>query len=1432
MKKTILTNIKYISSILVIILSVLCALLVINQTRDKKLKNQKRSEEKPNSSAVLAINTDKNQYLLGEKAEIFMASLDEKGDTLCQSQLILEITDPDGKKSYLSTNEKNIINNPTCGHNNVTNDPDYIASWNLEKLGQYKLKLKDSNTGKETETDIEVKESLPLEIKRNGATRINPSASDRYPMIITLKTNKDFRGEVVEEIPGSFELAWYGPAKVEQKEDKKILSWQVELKAGEAKELKYEYTAPKVSPEFYLLGPLSLEGQKTTSVWQIASDGSITFGPGESGSWQAPITGNVTVECWAGGGGGGGPGNTNKYGGGGGAGGQYSIKVVSVTQGSYYSYSVGTGGAAGSGDGGTGGDTVFGSSTVVAKGGAGGKDYDNGGNGGQGSTSGGVGDTVYAGGSGANGTTTYSGGGGGGAGSTGTGKNASTTTGGGATSEYGGAGGNGSASNNGNGSAGSNYGGGGGGGAGKTGTAAAGAGGFMRITWTASISGYVYGTDESSVVTSGPLVRVKVNGTGDYSANANSSGYYEITNVDMSTGDSLTVYLDTGGGISGATFTRSTGSNMSNINIYQDRATIRCDNSSCSLTNADINYWDKSNDSDIHAASDGTNLTVDNDWKLLIVANTFAPGGTVTTSSGGSNSYSGDIEIKSGATLDMNGNNLTIGGAGTGSSRPFIVSGTYTSGTNTTTYNGTSTSDIDATPSYSSLTVNSSGVTFSPNGNLTITGNLTISAGTLDLGSYTANRSSAGGTLTVSNGAALKIGGTNTLPSNYSTHSIGSTSTIEYSGTNQTVSGLNSSQSYGYLTISGSGTKTLGAAITVDSTLTINNGNTLDCSTNNYNLTANNISNSGTLNIRAATLTINGTSGTLFTNSGTFTAGTNSTTQFTGAGSPTALLSGTFTGSNSFYHLQMSPSIAGATTYDVGTAFNANGNLTLNPSGSNTLTVNLGGNSTVSGTTSVSGSGSASSVLDTKSGSNYTFTTGVLSIGSAGTFNANNSNPITLNGSSTTVFSNSGTFNAGGSTVVVSGSNAALSFTSATTLNNLTISGTITTSSNMTINGTLDVSNSLTASGGTVTTATTGWTITNTGSLTFNNLTISETPSSQSNVSFSVSGTLTVNSTKNFSPAGGTVTFNNGSSISNSGTLAFQGIAIASSASVSGSGDFSVAGNFTINNGGVYTPAAAQVISGSGTLTGSGTARVTRTTSTPDFSSQYTLSNKDLTNLIVEYAGDANQTVSALTYGYLKISNTNSSVATLANNTTVGKDLTISSGGILSLGGYTLTVGGNWTNNGTFTHANGTVVFNDNSQISTISGSNTFYNFTCVTPGKILQFETGITQNLVISGGVFTLTGDLGNNIQVKSTSSGNQWYINHQGTESVSYVTVTDSGCNGSTDITVQNGTNGGNNGTCWVFGEEPTPTPTPTPGGAIFNFDGGLNMEGINIY
>jgi hypothetical protein len=128
---------------------------------------------------------------------------------------------------------------------------------------------------------------------------------------------------------------------------------------------------------------------------------------------------------------------------------------------------------------------------------------------------------------------------------------------------------------------------------------------------------------------------------------------------------------------------------------------------------------------------------------------------------------------------------------------------------------------------------------------------------------------------------------------------------------------------------------------------------------------------------------------------------------------------------------------------------------------------------------------------------------------------------------------------------------------------------------------------------------------------------------------------------------------------------------------------------FTINGSlvveGTFIPGLQdQVFPGSGTLTGTGTVMVTRTSAVADFLSQYPVSNPIVANLTVDYAAPAGgQIISPLAYGNLRTSHT-SGITTLGGEVSVSGLVTTAAGGTLSTGSAGFLIATGMSNAGIF----------------------------------------------------------------------------------------------------------------------------------------------------
>ena len=181
----------------------------------------------------------------------------------------------------------------------------------------------------------------------------------------------------------------------------------------------------------------------------------------------------------------------------------------------------------------------------------------------------------------------------------------------------------------------------------------------------------------------------------------------------------------------------------------------------------------------------------------------------------------------------------------------------FTEGTGTVKFTGTFSlglTDVgNELGSFYNLHINSGIVTYAKN--ITILSDLLISTGaTLDLSTFTSNRSSTGGTLTVAGtlllggttgGAGSVIPGSN-FPSNFTTHSM-TGGTVNYDNTSGGQTVFNT-PAYNNLTLgNSSGTQTAGGNITVNGTLTTFAGGTLNMVANQLLGTLAGIINGGTI---------------------------------------------------------------------------------------------------------------------------------------------------------------------------------------------------------------------------------------------------------------------------------------------------------------------------------------------------------------------------------------------------------------------------------------------------------------------------------------------------------------------------------------------------------------------------------------------------------
>ncbi|HEX4925028.1 MAG TPA: Ig-like domain-containing protein, partial [Bdellovibrionales bacterium] len=386
-----------------------------------------------------------------------------------------------------------------------------------------------------------------------------------------------------------------------------------------------------------------------------------------------------------------------------------------------------------------------------------------------------------------------------------------------------------------------------------------------------------------------------------------------------------------------------------------------------------------------------------------------------------------------------------------------------------------------------------------------------------------------------------------------------------------------------------------------------------------------------------------------------------------------------------------------------------------------------------------------------------------------------------------------GTFTHNSGTVKLTGTSGAATYTidvpTSVTLNHLTFD---------TVNATADTKTFEVAAGDTVNVA--------------GNLSVSRSSGTgliALNGAYNVAGNLTVGTGASGGTAALTLNGTGAQSITHSGGTMPSGTFTVNKAS----GDATLASNLVLNSAGQDLV----VTSGGFIIEGHDLTVNDRFDVTSDFATVYLLNSETVTYGSFNMTGGEVRYRGTGSYTGLKLGNNYSGELTFQvgtytlNGTLTASLLSINNSATLNANGQILNVGSylGLASNSTFNHQNSTVNMSLNGGANNLSGNWSFYNLTiddnhggAVTT---LSFDAGTT---VTVAGALSITGDVGNATQLRSTSPGTRWNINPQGTRTISWLDVQDSNNTNATYINAYNtnSTNSGNN-VGWNFAANVAP-------------------------
>ncbi|MFI5252739.1 MAG: beta strand repeat-containing protein [Bacteroidota bacterium] len=395
--------------------------------------------------------------------------------------------------------------------------------------------------------------------------------------------------------------------------------------------------------------------------------------------------------------------------------------------------------------------------------------------------------------------------------------------------------------------------------------------------------------------------------------------------------------------------------------------------------------------------------------------------------------------------------------------------------------------------------------------------------------------------------------------------------------------------------------------------------------------------------------------------------------------------------------------------------------LTSNGSGGNINNINIVGTSTSTASFTLSGDAviGGSSSLNYSAGSNVVFGGNLTQSGTASISAPPSTASMTIGGNFT--YTSTGAFTPNGGTVVYNGGSP--QNVGPVPYYNLTISknsGSIATlSSAATVANTFLISSGTFLTNGPLTVA---------DSVTIN----SGATLDGGNSNLTVGGNFTVNNGGTFTADLGTVIFNGVSSLikSNTSPLVLNNMAM-----VAPVGTVTLGVNLLFNNNFVASSGildmAGFTAAGTGdTVTMTGTSYVK---TQGQFLAGFVTYNLAPTSTIEYYSTSTQNIDTGFTFGNLILTNGGfPKQKVMIGNDSLGGSLTINSGVFLNAGSFTLNIGGNWTNNGTFTYGTGLVNFYG--PAGNITGPATTFNKITFSDSTFASANITANDTLFVSG--------------------------------------------------------------------------------------------------